>query len=190
MVEPWLRGTLTEENAVRRGVLHALQLAREDVVRWCSEFTEEQLESQPFGLPSVGFQMRHIARSLDRLLTYAEDRQLSDEQLKALDNEMEPLGSREMVFAEFERGIDSAIQRIKAIPQGSYDKARWVGRGGLPSSVGGLLVHCADHAQRHVGQLVTTAKVVLHKRGAKEDWRGKRRVTAFTPPTGFQVRHS
>ena len=61
MVEPWLRGTLTEEDAVRRGVLHALQLAREDVVRWCSEFTEEQLESQPFGLPSVGFQMRHIA---------------------------------------------------------------------------------------------------------------------------------
>jgi hypothetical protein len=30
----------------------------------------------------------------------------------------------------------------------------------LPTSVGGLLVHCADHTQRHVGQAVTTAKVV------------------------------
>jgi uncharacterized damage-inducible protein DinB len=162
---------LTEEDAVRRGVLHALELAREDVARWCSDFTKDQLEARPFGLPSVEFQMRHIARSLDRLLTYAEGRQLSDGQLDALENEMEALGSREMVFEEFEEGIDSAMRRIKAIPPGSYDKARWVGRGGLPSSVGGLLVHCADHAQRHVGQLVTTAKVVVQMRVPGEDLR-------------------
>jgi hypothetical protein len=165
MVEPWLRGTLTENDAVQRGVLHALELAREDAARWCSEFTEEQLEARPFGLPSVGFQMRHIARSLDRLLTYAEGRQLTEAQLAALDSEMEPSGSREKLFGEFEGGIDSAMQRIRAISPETHDRARWVGRGGLPSSVGGLLVHCADHAQRHVGQLVTTAKVVVGLRG-------------------------
>ena len=176
MVEPWLRGTLTEEDAVLRGVLHALELAREDVARWCSEFTEEQLEARPFGLPSVGFQMRHIARSLDRLLTYAEGGRLSEGQLEALKNEMKPSGSREAVFGEFEDGIDSATRRIKAMPPGSYDKTRWVGRGELPSSVGGLLVHCADHAQRHVGQLVTTAKVVVQLRGAGEDSRRRRRA--------------
>ena len=164
MVEPWLRGTLTEVDAVRRGVLHALELAREDVARWCSEFTEEQLESRPFGLPSVGFQMRHIARSLDRLLTYAEGRKLNDGQLEALASEMQPSGSRKMVFGEFEGGMESAMRRIKAIPPGSDDEARGVGRGELPSSVGGLLVHCADHTQRHVGQLVTTAKVVVAMR--------------------------
>jgi uncharacterized damage-inducible protein DinB len=176
MVEPWLRGTLAEEDAVLRGVLHALELAREDVARWCSEFTVEQLEARPFGLPSVAFQMRHIARSLDRLLTYAEDRRLNDAQLEALKNEMDPSGSREKIFAEFEEGIDSAMRRMKAIPSGSYDKARWVGRGELPSSVGGLLVHCADHAQRHVGQLVTTAKVVEQLRGQAEDSRKRRRA--------------
>jgi hypothetical protein len=177
MVEPWLRGTLAEEDAVRRGVLHALELAREDVARWCSEFTGEQLEAQPVGLPSVAFQMRHVARSLDRLLTYAEGHKLNDAQLEALESEMQPSGSREIVFAEFEGGIDSAMQRIKAIPAGSYDKARWVGRAELPSSVGGLLVHCADHTQRHVGQLVTTAKVVaaMMPGGAGEDW--KRRAS-------------
>jgi hypothetical protein len=176
MVEPWLRGTLAEEDAVLRGVLHALELTREDVARWCSEFTVEQLEARPFGLPSVAFQMRHIARSLDRLLTYAEDRRLSDAQLDALENEMEPSGSREKIVAEFEEGINSAVRRMKAIPPGSYEKARWVGRGELPSSVGGLLVHCADHAQRHVGQLVTTAKVVVQLRGAGEDSRKRRRA--------------
>jgi uncharacterized damage-inducible protein DinB len=192
MVEPWLRGTLAEEDAVLRGVLHALELAREDVARWCSEFTEEQLEARPFGLPSVAFQMRHIARSLDRLLTYAEDRRLNDAQLEALKREMEPSGSREKIFGEFEEGIDSAMRRIKAIPAGSYDKARWVGRGALPSSVGGLLVHCADHAQRHVGQLVTTAKVVVGMRGAGEDSRRRRRAderVSGNPPE-FQEQRS
>jgi hypothetical protein len=183
MVEPWLRGTLTEEDGVRRGVLHALELAREDVARWCSEFTEEQLEARPFGLPSVGFQMRHIARSLDRLLTYAEGRQLSCGQLEALASELEASGSREKVFGEFESGIDSAMLRIKAIPPGSYEQVRWVGRGALPSSVGGLLVHCADHAQRHVGQLVTTAKVVSGMRGVGGGW-GRRSTdgVSATPP--------
>ncbi len=160
MVEPWLRGTLMDVDAVRRGVLHALELAREDVERWAGELTEEQLEARPHGLPSVGFQMRHIVRSLDRLLTYAEGRQLSEGQLTALGNEMDGAASRDELFGEFERGIESAMQRVRAIAPESYEERRGVGRKMLPTSVGGLLVHCADHTQRHVGQLVTTAKVV------------------------------
>jgi uncharacterized damage-inducible protein DinB len=161
MAEPWLRGTLAEVDAVRRGVLHALELAREDVERWCGGLTEEELEARPFGLPSVGFQLRHIVRSLDRLLTYAEGRQLSAEQISALKSEMEMSGSRADLFREFEDGIELAMKRVRAIAPGSYEEARGVGRAGLPSSVGGLLVHCADHTQRHVGQAVTTAKVVM-----------------------------
>ncbi len=160
MVEPWLRGTLTEVDTVRRGVLHALELAREDVARWCGELTEEELEARPFGLPSVGFQMRHMVRSLDRLLAYAEGQQLNEAQLASMKNEMESGGRREDLFAEFERGIESAMQRVEAIAPTSYEETRGVGRKMLPTSVGGLLVHCADHTQRHVGQAVTTAKVV------------------------------
>ena len=160
MVEPWLRGTLTEVDTVRRGVLHALELAREDVARWCGELTEEELEARPFGLPSVGFQMRHMVRSLDQLLTYAEGRQLDDEQLVLLKNEMEDSGRREDLFSEFERGVESAMERVRAIAPTSYEEVRGVGRKMMPTSVGGLLVHCADHTQRHVGQAVTTGKVV------------------------------
>ena len=160
MVEPWLRGTLMELDAVRRGVLHALELAREDVARWCGELTDEQLEARPLGLPSVGFQMRHMVRSLDRLLTYAEGRQLNEEQLASMKSEMEVGGRRKDLFAEFERGIESAMERVWAIGASDFDQVRGVGRKMLPTSVGGLLVHCADHTQRHVGQAVTTAKVV------------------------------
>ena len=164
MVEPWLRGTLTEVDAVRRGVLHALELAREDIERWSADLTDEELEARPFGLPSVGFQMRHIVGSLDRLLTYAEGNQLSEEQLVSLKSETESSGRREDLFAEFERGIESSMQRVRAIAPTGYEEARGVGRKMMPTSVGGLLVHCADHTQRHVGQAVTTAKVVTQVR--------------------------
>ena len=43
---------------------------------------------------------------------------------------------------------------------------RGVGRKGLPTTVGGLLVHCADHTLRHTGQVVTTAKLLLALREA------------------------
>ena len=164
MVEPWLRGTLTEVDTVRRGVLHALELAREDVARWCGELTAGQLEARPLGLPSVGFQMRHTVRSLDRLLTYAEGQQLSEAQLALLKSEMESVGRREDLFAEFEGGIDSAMERVRAIAPTGYEEPRGVGRKMMPTSVGGLVVHCADHTQRHVGQAVTTAKVIVAMR--------------------------
>jgi hypothetical protein len=47
-----------------------------------------------------------------------------------------------------------------------FDQPRYVGRKRLPTTVGGLLVHLADHTQRHVGQTITTAKVILEKRGS------------------------
>ena len=45
------------------------------------------------------------------------------------------------------------------------EAARGVGRKQLPTSAGGALVHVADHTQRHVGQVVTTARVVKGMRG-------------------------
>jgi len=165
MVEPWLRGTLTEVDAVRRGVLHALELAREDVARWSADLSDAELNSEPLGLPSVGWQMRHIVRSLDRLLTYAEGQQLSAEQMGALKTEVDANASRENLFAEFEAGIASAMERVRAFVPESYGEVRGVGRKMLPTMVGGLLVHCADHTQRHVGQAVTTSKVIVGMRG-------------------------
>jgi uncharacterized damage-inducible protein DinB len=164
MVEPWLRGTLTEIDAVRGGVLHALELAREDVERWSAGLSDAELEAQPLGLPAVGRQMRHMVRSLDRLLTYAEGRQLSAAQLEALKAEAEESASRTALFAEFEVGISAAMERVWVFRGENFQEPRGVGRKMLPTTVGGLLVHCADHTQRHVGQMVTTAKVIVAMR--------------------------
>ncbi len=161
MVEPWLRGTLTEVDAVRRQALHALELAAEDVARWCAALSDAEMNARPFGVAPVAFHLRHIARSLDRLLTYAEGAQLSGSQLDALASELAGGAFAEEVLAELRAGLAEAAERIRRISPVSYEEPRGVGRALLPSTVGGLLVHCAEHTQRHAGQVVTTAKVVL-----------------------------
>jgi hypothetical protein len=173
-VEPWLRGTLQEVEPVRRAVLHALELAGEDVERWASVLSDTKMFARPSGLPSVAFQLRHMARSLDRLLTYAEggafmslehrdleQRVLSEAQLMALAAEIEDGGTAPEVLAEFRAGLKRAMERVVAIAPERFAEVRGVGRKMLPTTVVGLLIHCAEHTQRHVGQMVTTAKVVM-----------------------------
>jgi hypothetical protein len=161
MVEPWLRGTLTEVDSVRRQVLHALDLASEDVERWCAGLSDTEMNARPFELAPLAFHLRHIGRSLDRLLTYAEGRALSGAQMDALASEMAPGAFAEEVLAEVRAALGEAHKRILMISQSSYEEKRGVGRALLPSTVGGLLVHCAEHTQRHVGQAITTVKVVV-----------------------------
>jgi uncharacterized damage-inducible protein DinB len=159
--EPWLRGTLKEIPAAQRAVLHALEMAEEDLKRWCGDLTHEQIHASPFGLPPVAFHLRHIAGSLDRLLTYAEGRSLTDEQLVRLKEESDPEASRDDLFSELTSAIDESARRIRAFDVDTLDEVRRIGRKQLPTTVVGLLVHIADHTQRHVGQAITTAKIVL-----------------------------
>jgi hypothetical protein len=164
MVEPWLRGTLTEVDAVRRQVLHALEQAEEDIGRWCEGLNDAEINQRPFGLPPVAFHLRHIARSLDRLLTYAEGEGLSGAQLDSLNSEMAAGAFAEEVLGELRAGLGEARRRVLMISPTNYEEVRGVGRAMLPSTVGGLLVHCAEHTQRHVGQTVTSAKVLVAMR--------------------------
>jgi uncharacterized damage-inducible protein DinB len=162
--EPWLRGTLAEVPAAQRAVLHALELAKEDLERWCDGLSDEELHARPGGIAPVAFHLRHIARSMDRLLTYAEDKQLSAEQVSGMKAEMDPQGSRNELMAELVVAIAKSGKRIRAFSPAQMEEERAVGKKQLPTSVGGLLVHVADHTQRHVGQAITTAKIVVAQR--------------------------
>jgi hypothetical protein len=159
--EPWLRGTLKDVPVVNRALLHSLEMAEEDTQRWCGGLTEPELHSRPFQLPSVAFQLRHIARSLDRFCTYAEGNALTSEQFAALKSEMDSTGASEAIFTELTQALSNTRSRLQTIAWRSLDTPIKIGRKNLPTTLGGLLVHAAEHTQRHVGQAITTAKVVI-----------------------------
>lgn len=162
--EPWLRGSLTDFPVLTRAVLHALELAREDIERWCADLSDDELNARPAGIAPVAFHLRHIVRSADRLLTYAEGRQLSPEQISAMKMELDPGANKDSLFAEFRTGIKEVSARVRAFSPAQFDEPRTVGKLQLPTTIGSLLIHVADHTQRHVGQAITTAKIVIAAR--------------------------
>ena len=166
--EPWLRGTLTEVPAIQRAVLHAFEAAEEDLNRWCAGLSDEEIHRRPAGLASVAFHLRHLPGSVDRLLTYAEDRELSEEQLQTMKAEGTAHGSTAECLETLSAGLKAAADRVRGINPINFDRPCYVGRKRMPTTVGGLLVHVADHTQRHVGQAITTARVILGRRDSRE----------------------
>jgi uncharacterized damage-inducible protein DinB len=166
--EPWLRGTLTDVDPVQRAVLHALDLAKEDLERWCVKLSDEELNARPRDLAPAAFHIRHIARSIDRLLTYAEGTALSSEQIALMKSELDPGATGEQLFSELNRALKTGVDRIRSFSPGNLRDRRTVGRQQMPTTVAGLLVHVADHTQRHVGQAITTAKIVKRAAASRE----------------------
>jgi uncharacterized damage-inducible protein DinB len=167
--EPWLRGTLGDVSAVPRAVLHALELAKEDLALWCGRLSDEELNARPAGIAPVAFHIRHIARSIDRLLTYAEGRDLSSEQITAMKGELAAGANRDDLFSELDTAFAKSTERIRGLDASRLEDSRRVGKKQLPTSLGGLLVHVADHTQRHVGQAITTSKVVAADSSSSSD---------------------
>jgi uncharacterized damage-inducible protein DinB len=161
--EPWLRGPLPNVDPVLMPAAHALVQASEDLTLAASDLRPEELVEQPGGAASVAFHLVHIAGSIDRLLTYARGAGLNDEQRAAAAGEAELAESSSDVAALVARAhgaIEVALTQIRVTPAESLLEPRAVGRARLPSTVHGLLFHVAEHTQRHMGQLIATAKAV------------------------------
>lgn len=163
MPEAWLRGPIEGVEALLQPAAHALVQAREDIEVATTGITLEHLWTRPNGAASLGYHLRHLAGSLDRLLTYARGAQLDDRQQSALKLEIEP-GHPAVDVARLvdqaRRAIDAALAQIRATRREELLEPRAVGRKALPSNVLGLLFHAAEHTTRHVGQAITTAKIV------------------------------
>jgi uncharacterized damage-inducible protein DinB len=59
----------------------------------------------------------------------------------------------------FREQVDRALDQLRHTREDILTEHRGVGRAQLPSTVLGLLVHAAEHTQRHVGQLLVTVRV-------------------------------
>ena len=160
MSEPWLSGTLGELHPVTRAVVHALEQARMDLLAWTSDLTDAETRAVPHGLAPVGFQMAHIAGSLDRLLTYAEATELSTEQMAELRREMTPGPTLTELRTRVMGRLLESDARVRNVDPARLAEPRVVGRRQLPTTLAGLLIHTAEHTQRHVGQLIVTVRVL------------------------------
>jgi uncharacterized damage-inducible protein DinB len=157
--EVWLRGPLDNISPTLMPVAYALLQASEDI-EVATELTHEQLWMKPGGAASIGFHLHHIVGSIDRLLTYANSKQLSKGQLEFLRNEDKPIGNPEQLVTEAQEAIDKAVQILRTTKDESLFEPRSVGRKNLPSTVIGLLYHIGEHTSRHAGQIITTSKIV------------------------------
>lgn len=159
----WLRGEVAGVIPGLQPVAHALLEARDEAAKFMTGFPDELLWVSPAGLASVGFHLRHIPGSLDRLFTYARGEPLSEEQRSALAREKsgpEAGASGEQLVARLSRRLEAAIEELKMYTADDLHRERLIGSKRLPSSVQGALFHAAEHTQRHVGQLLVTTRVV------------------------------
>lgn len=160
-LEPWLRGPVPGVLPVLQPVAHALQHAVEDVRAALDRFADDGLWERPAGVASAGFHLRHVVGVLDRMGTYARGEALSPAQFAALGAEATPgPETTSGLVAAFESAVDRMLGQVRTTGSEAAFEARLVGRLGLPSTVLGVLVHAAEHTQRHVGQLIVTARVV------------------------------
>lgn len=161
--EVWLRGQKTEDlHPLMQPVADALLQAKEEIELMMNHFPDNLLWIQPAHCASPGFHLMHICGVLDRLITYAEGKSLTDEQLLYLKNETisHSLTAKDLVL-RVNTTIQLTIERLKQFQEGFTEK-RTVGRAALPSTVIGLCTHAAEHTMRHTGQLLVTTKFLLH----------------------------
>ncbi|MCY7377182.1 MAG: DinB family protein [Pyrinomonadaceae bacterium] len=160
--EAWLNGKLDGFAPVVMPAAHALVQSIVDLERFAAILNQAELTARPNNSPSAAFHLRHLAGSLDRLLTYVGGEELNQTQFDFL--KAETAGDEHSNAAELTQKaiaeINNALEKLKTVPPESLFEERFVGRQKLSTNVFGLLFHIAEHTARHVGQIITITKIV------------------------------
>lgn len=156
-----MRGPLEGVDPLVQPVFFSFQQVREDLAKQTEGLTTEQVWREPKqNLTSLGFHLRHIAGSVDRLTSYLMERALTPEQLAFLKSESEPGASLDELLQSLDGALEASEKELRTLDAKQQNDPRFIGRKRLPTTVLGLLVHIAEHTQRHLGQAITTAKLV------------------------------
>lgn len=161
--EVWLRGPIPAYPMELQPIAHAVLQAQEEMHQLMASFPSEKLWEKPAGMASPAFHIRHIGGVLDRMCTYAKAESLTEEQFAYLKAEglHDQILSTQELLNTLDLQIASFLAFLEKVDPMTLTEKRGVGRAQLPSTVGGLLFHAAEHMQRHFGQLLVTVKVVL-----------------------------
>jgi hypothetical protein len=162
-IDAWLRGPLPGIHPLLQPAAHAFVLALEDVQDALAGISNDEFWQRPGGITPLGFHVVHLAGATDRLMTYARGEELAHDQKAAAAaertlNETRP--ALAPVLEGWKNAVDRALRQLAGTQESDLLKPIAIGRARLPSTVFGAIIHAAEHAARHAGQVVTTAKVI------------------------------
>ena len=161
--EVWLRGPVPGVDPLLLPAAHALMQTLEDAERETAHLSVEDVWKTAGDAAPVGFHLRHLAGSTDRLFTYARGEKLNETQRAALAAERlpgDPPADATTLLDALRRTIDQALHQLQSTQPSALTEPRTVGRAAMPTTVLGLLFHAAEHAQRHAGQIATTVRAL------------------------------
>ena len=154
-----MRGIVAGVDPVIGHLLRAAEHIREDTAATIGDLAPAQIWATPHGMTSVGFHVKHLAGSTERLSTYLAGQQLTPQQLAAIDKE----GAGEETAAELLTTVDAALDRYRELVRNlspkEFDAVREIGRKRYQTTAISVAIHIAEHAQRHIGGLIAAAKL-------------------------------
>ena len=158
--EPWLRGPIPGLSPLIAPILYAFQQAREDLARFTEGLSTEQIWARPHGFGPVGFHLRHIAGSVERLMMLP-GRPAAQTRATGRTERGDGAGrhARRIAGRRSAPRWTKPRKIVRRIDPATLAEPRGVGRKQLPTTVIGLLTHIAEHTQRHVGKAISAAKL-------------------------------
>lgn len=160
--EWWQRGPVAGVPAELQPVAHIVLQVAESTRALSEGLSETEWNARPANVASAAFHLRHMVGVMDRLFTYARGESLTPAQYDALRAEGTPMAATDVSrwLASLDAQAASCLAQLRQTDPATLGDFRGVGRKQLPSTVIGCLVHGAEHAMRHVGQLSVTVRVV------------------------------
>jgi uncharacterized damage-inducible protein DinB len=163
--EVWQRGPVPGVPPPLMPVAHAFLQVQEDIRELVGRVPADRAWARPGGAASIAFHVMHIGGATDRLLTYARNEMLNEAQRAAMKAEAgppdtAPRATLAEVAAAAIMQLDRALEQVRATNVHTLLEERTIGRARLATTNLGLLFHAAEHATRHAGQAITTAKIL------------------------------
>jgi hypothetical protein len=159
--EPWMRGIVPGIDPVIAHLLRASEHIREDLERAIGPLTIEQLWARPNGMTPAGFHAKHLAGSTERLSTYLEGNQLTAEQIAAMKAEGQGSDSAEELIAMVRKSLSRYEDLVRDLTPEKFGELREIGRKRLRTTTISVAIHIAEHGQRHVGQVISAARLAV-----------------------------
>lgn len=158
--EPWLRGIASGMNPVIAHLLRSSEQIREDLRHAIGHLTAEELAVCPNGAASAGFHAKHLAGSTERLCAYLEGSALSAADVAAIGQEQDSGETAGELIALADAALARYERLVRSLQPEQFAAVREVGRRKLPVTAIGLMMHIAEHGQRHAGQAMSISRVV------------------------------